>query len=95
MIVRRNSSGKTALFEDLRALHRMVRHLLILLVVEVMQQPDSSPRLLVLAERPRVRAHGRFHGERVGPEALRLRVFVQEVEAFLPCHVRLRDERVG
>jgi hypothetical protein len=48
------------------------------LVVEVVQQRDGAPVVFVLAELPRIAAHGRFDAEHVFPEALALRVLGYE-----------------
>ena len=57
---------------------RMVGRRLIALVVEIVKQRDDAPCLLVLTERPRVAAHGRFDGERVFAQALTLGPFGQQ-----------------
>jgi hypothetical protein len=49
------------------------------LVVEVVEQRDAPPELLVLAEALRVAAHGGLDGERVAQQRLALRVARQRL----------------
>ena len=53
------------------------------LVVEVVQQADDSPRLLVRALLPGHRAHGDLDGVHVSPEGLGSGVLVNEGEGGL------------
>jgi hypothetical protein len=56
------------------ALLRMLVERGVHLVVEVVEERDGGPELLVLAQLARVVAHARLHGERVPEERLALRV---------------------
>ena len=53
------------------------------LVVEVVEQGDDAPLLLVLAEVPRVPADRGLHGERVSQQRLGLRVRRQRLPGLL------------
>ena len=66
------------LAQDLDAAERMVRRVGPALVVEVVEQRDDAPVLLVLAPQPRVAAHRGLDRQRVLPQALALRVFRQQ-----------------
>src|SRR5439155_722179 len=79
------------LAQDLAAAKRMILEAGPPLVIEIVQQRDDAPALLVLAELPRVAAHGGFHGHRVLQEALVLRVLGQQ----LPRGVAVRRKRHG
>ena len=58
----------------------MVRLIGPALVVEVVQQRDDAPVLLVLADQPGVAAHGRLDGQHVLPQAFALGVFLHQRE---------------
>jgi hypothetical protein len=79
------------LAQDRRAVLRMPVERRVHLVVEVVEQRDDAPELLVLAELPRVEAHRRFDGERVAKERLALGVARQRVPGTVAGEVhRLR-----
>src|SRR5262249_23147582 len=60
---------------DLDAAEGVILLIRIPLVVEVVQQRDGAPVVLVFAEHPRVAAHGCLDGEHVFAQALALRMF--------------------
>ena len=62
------------LAEDRRSVLRMLVERGVNLVVEVVEQRDTAPQLLVLARAPRVSAHRRLDRERMAEERLALRV---------------------
>src|SRR4029078_13037605 len=79
----RHPLGIALRLEDLDAAEGMVLLIGIALVVEVVQQRDRPPVVLVLAELPRVAAHRRFDAEHVLPQALALLLLGDES----PCLV--------
>ena len=70
----RHPLGIALRLQDLDAAERMVLLIRIALVVEVVQQRDGAPVVLVLAELPRVAAHRRLDAQHVLAQALALRV---------------------
>ncbi len=66
--------GVALLAEDGRAVLRMLVQRGVDLVVEVVEQRDAAPELLVLAEAACVAAHRGLDGERVAQQRLALRV---------------------
>ena len=67
------------LAEDRRAVLRVLVERRVDLVVEVVEERDAAPQLLVLAEAARVGAHGRLDGERVAEQRLALGVARQRL----------------
>src|SRR5680860_169720 len=66
---RLNQLFRVSLFtEDRRAVLRMLVERGVDLVVEVVEERDRAPELLVLAVEPRIRAHRRLDCERVSQE---------------------------
>ena len=78
------------LAEDRGAVLRMLVERRMQLVVEVVEQGDDAPALLVLAEMPRVPARRRLDGEGVPEERLALRVPRQRLPGLLACRLHRR-----
>ena len=78
------------LAEDLRTVLRMLVERGMELVVEVVQQRDGAPELLVLAEAARIGARTGLDREGVPPQRLALRVPRQGLPGPVACDVHGR-----
>src|SRR5207244_12827634 len=70
-------------FEDIDAAKRMVFAIRMFLVIEVMDERDKAPRLLILAPHPRVAANRGFDCDQMTPQAFALDV----VRDQRPCPI--------
>jgi hypothetical protein len=72
------------LVEDLDAHERMAVRTLMLLVVEIVQEPDHTPGLGILAELPGVATHRGLDGQHVGAQVGALGVLGDETPGVFP-----------
>jgi hypothetical protein len=77
--------GIALLAQDRRSVLRMLVERRMHLVVEVVEEADCAPELLVLAELTRVPAHARLDAERVTEQRLALRVLRERLPGAFAC----------
>src|SRR5688500_4816299 len=67
-------AGPALLVQDLDAHERVSVLALVLLVIEVVEEPDDAPHLHVFTELLRIAPHGRLYGHHVSAQAFAIRV---------------------